>query len=205
MQAFPTDHPIKVGNGPICLVLCEWARTQSGETGTNPNPDPKPALRPISDGITTSTMVSVRRSTMTAPEEEGIRTSDIVASILKSVTEVPGPGPKTTTGPFPSSSSSPTFSPTHSPISFPQHHRRPPASQISIFVIGGIVGLALLLGAAWLITRQIRRVKARLNVHTQGVHRDREREVFENEGGKGVPELGRRGVGSLAKGEGERV
>ena len=145
-QAFPTDAPIQVGNGPICIVFCEWALVQ---------PDLMPALRPISDGTSTTTMMSVRKSTMTAGE-----------------------------------SSLPTTFP--DPHHHQNHHPQPTPGQFLGFVVGGIIGLALLLGMAWLITRQIRRVKSKLNKHTQGVHRDLEREIYERDGGKGVPEIGER-------------
>ncbi|KAL8937222.1 MAG: hypothetical protein Q9216_004531, partial [Gyalolechia sp. 2 TL-2023] len=57
MQAFPTDHPVQVGDGPICIVLCEWARVQQAGSG---DLRPEAPLRPISDDATmmTSTMVS---------------------------------------------------------------------------------------------------------------------------------------------------
>lgn len=74
----------------------------------------------------------------------------------------------------------------------PPPQLKPHTGRIVGFAVSGLVGLTFLLGAAWLMTRQIRRMKAKLNPHTMGVHRDREREIFDNDGGKGIPELGDR-------------
>ncbi|KAL9037249.1 MAG: hypothetical protein Q9214_005783, partial [Letrouitia sp. 1 TL-2023] len=68
----------------------------------------------------------------------------------------------------------------------------PPA--VALAVIGSMLGLLLLLGVAWLITREVRKWKARRNERTQGVHlrtewqmeqieRDMEMQRREREGG----------------------
>lgn len=139
--------------------------------------------------------ILTHKSTMTAAPEEGATvTGDVVASILKSVyggsPTAPNTPLDTSLSPPPSS---PSISPSLAPSATPPITQHPHHSQkLSIFIASGVLGLALLLGCAWLITRQIRKVRAKLNPHTQGVHRDREREVWEMEGGRGVPEMGDR-------------
>ncbi|KAL9614101.1 MAG: hypothetical protein Q9167_001386 [Letrouitia subvulpina] len=67
-------------------------------------------------------------------------------------------------------------------------------SAVALTVIGSMLGVLLLLGAAWLITREVRKWKARRNERTQGVHlrtewqleqieRDMEMQRREREGG----------------------
>ncbi|KAI4247773.1 MAG: hypothetical protein L6R40_001359 [Gallowayella cf. fulva] len=161
--AFPTDAAVPVGAGPICIVYCDWAKMQNaGETF-------RPAIRPAS--VMKSTMMSVSRATMTADAPS----SSSSLSLQTSSTSI-------------------TFSsaqPTSSPL-LQSYHRpnRPSAGEITGIVITGLAGLALLAVVAWLITRKIRNVRAKLNKHNQGVHRDREREIYERDGGKGVPEMG---------------
>ncbi|KAL8726932.1 MAG: hypothetical protein Q9181_005879 [Wetmoreana brouardii] len=182
-SGFPTDAPVPVGAGPICIVYCEWARMQnSGKThATTQTPDPSPslmpAIRPTSDSMTTSTMMSVSKSTI-----------DISVSPILSLV-IPTPSPSLTISPPPIISvatDSPRF--TCPPVS-----HKPNTASITGFALAGLFGLAVLLGLAWLITRQIRRVKAKLNKRTMGVHRDLEREIHERNGGRGIPEMGRSG------------
>ncbi|KAL8798366.1 MAG: hypothetical protein Q9182_006730 [Xanthomendoza sp. 2 TL-2023] len=79
-------------------------------------------------------------------------------------------------------------SPTQTP-----HHHLSPAPKTTTIILASIASLALLLTAAYLLTRKIRSLRAKLNPRNQGVQRDREREIFEQEGGgKGVPEMGGR-------------
>ncbi|KAL8653839.1 MAG: hypothetical protein Q9210_001869 [Variospora velana] len=166
LQAFPTDRPVQVGSGPVCIVFCEWARLQSGDLDRPMRP-----LRPIiSDGeegmMTTSTMVSMHKSTITGEM-----------------------APMSMTQSMPLALSSATPSPSKQ-----QQHKPHPTTHIIAFVFTGLLAFALLLAIVWLVTRQIRKIKARLNPHTMGVHRDRARELYEQDGGKGIPEMGTRGV-----------
>ncbi|KAL8802999.1 MAG: hypothetical protein Q9200_006388 [Gallowayella weberi] len=73
----------------------------------------------------------------------------------------------------------------------PTNHRptRLSNSETAGIAIASTSALALLL-TAWLLTRKIRNVRAKLNTRNQGVARDREREIYEQGGGKGVPEIG---------------
>ncbi|KAL8827611.1 MAG: hypothetical protein Q9170_006949 [Blastenia crenularia] len=186
-QAFPTDRPVQVGNGPICIVSCEWARLHwvdiVGEMGDfdspPPHSSPMPALRPISDEMTTSTTISMHKPTTTAAEPSMVTSARM--SVSKSVMLASESGTST----FLTPTSPPIVSATPSP-----HHGGPPAARVVGLTVVGIASLALLLGVAWIITRKIRRVKAKLNVRTKGVHRDREREIYENDGGRGIPEFG---------------
>ncbi|KAL8704546.1 MAG: hypothetical protein Q9201_002281 [Fulgogasparrea decipioides] len=194
-SGFPTDAPVPVGAGPICIVYCEWARMQnSGKTyATNhtPNPSPglMPAIRPTSDSMTTSTMISVSKSTI------DMSVSTTLSSMISTTS------PSLTTSP-PLIVSIPTDSPFLAP---PPALHRPSAGRITGFALAGLFGLAVLLGLAWLITRQIRKVKAKLNKRTMGVHRDLEREIHERDGGRGIPEMGRSGGRGLFDGEPEAV
>ncbi|KAL9009869.1 MAG: hypothetical protein Q9173_005143 [Seirophora scorigena] len=175
LQAFPTDLPVQVGDSPVCIVFCDWARLQNEEFENRP-------LRPISEGmkkttsssttmsVLESTMISVHRSTMTG-----------------STTAMAQKSPQ-----LPAVSAAAAFSPSAAAATATPSQQHHPAGHIVAFAVGGLIGLVLLLGAAWLIARQIRKVKAKLNPHTMGVHRDRAREIWEEDGGKGIPEIGGR-------------
>ncbi|KAI4161696.1 MAG: hypothetical protein LQ342_004704 [Letrouitia transgressa] len=70
---------------------------------------------------------------------------------------------------------SPTPLPASAATSEPIPHRisqhrslSPPA--VALAVIGSMLGLLLLLGAGWLITREVRKWRARRNKRTHGVH-----------------------------------
>ncbi|KAL8985194.1 MAG: hypothetical protein Q9177_004497 [Variospora cf. flavescens] len=170
LQTFPTDLPVQVGSGPVCIVFCEWARLQNEDLERHPM---RP-LRPImSEGMmTTSTMMSVHKSTITGEMASmSMTTQSMPLAISSAATHSPSPSTQ-------------------------QQHKlhAHPTTHIVAFVFSGLLGLALLLAIAWLVTRQIRKIKARLNPHTMGVHRDRARELYEQDGGKGVPEMGARGV-----------
>ncbi|KAI4257264.1 MAG: hypothetical protein L6R35_007491, partial [Caloplaca aegaea] len=167
--AFPTDLPVQVGSGPVCIVFCGWARLQNEDLERRPM---RP-LRPImSEGMmTTSTMMSVYKSTITGQVANPM---SMTQSIPLAMSSAATPSPS-------------TQQQQHKPQSHPTTH-------IIAFVFSGLLGLALLLAIAWLVTRHIRKIKARLNPHTMGVHRDRARELYEQDGGKGIPEMGARGV-----------
>ncbi|KAL8683231.1 MAG: hypothetical protein Q9224_006704 [Gallowayella concinna] len=159
--AFPTDAAIPVGPGPICIVHCDWAKMQNaGETLF------RPAIRPTSVDemmMTTSTMMTVSKATMTVDDDDVTSTSS-------------------------SSTTRTSAQPTSSSPPFPPH--RLSAADTAGIIVCGLAGLALLLVAIWFIVRKIRNVRARLNQRNQGVLRDREREIYEQDGGKGIPEIG---------------
>ncbi|KAI4114569.1 MAG: hypothetical protein LQ345_004670 [Seirophora villosa] len=174
LQAFPTDLPVQVGDGPVCIVFCDWARLQNEEFENRPLRAISEAMKKTTGSSTTmsvlkSTMMSVHRSTITSSTPTTTQQSPAMSFAAAA-----------------SSASAPT------PTATPSQQHSHPASHIVGFAASGVLGLALLLGAAWLITRWIRKVRAKLNPHTMGVHRDRAREIWEEDGGKGIPEMGGR-------------
>ncbi|KAL8663890.1 MAG: hypothetical protein Q9202_003439 [Teloschistes flavicans] len=168
---FPTDAAIPVGAGPICIVQCQWVREQNANGEAT-----------ASERMSASTMMSVSRSTM---------------DISIPTTSAPSPTTRTTIiGSITLELPKPTLPPSSS-----NQHPHPSAGQVTGIVFGSLASLALLLAGAWLIMRKIRQVRARLNKHNQGVHRDWERGVWEAQGGDGVPELGGRKAEGAKGGE----
>ncbi|KAL8872186.1 MAG: hypothetical protein Q9174_002139 [Haloplaca sp. 1 TL-2023] len=178
---FPTDAPVVVGKGPVCIVFCEWAeRQERGEDDDDDNkPQSKTDLTSSSSSTTGDTMATTTIST-----------------IIGSITLTLPPG-HTPTKPFPHQTLGYMTTPTPGATPSPSASKTDKLSPVSIFGIatGVLAGLALVLGVAWLITRKVRQVKAKLNVHNRGVHRDFEREVYAMENGVGVPEMGKHVTG----------
>ncbi|KAL8730752.1 MAG: hypothetical protein Q9166_003822 [cf. Caloplaca sp. 2 TL-2023] len=169
--AFPTDAAIPIGDGPICIVFCEWAKMMNGEETM------RPAIRPTSVEVVRSTMMIVSKATMTM---------DVSSTLTSSSKEtLPSATPIMWTSTAVTRASIPTSMPSSS-----HHQHRLSAGGIAGITVAGVAGLALIFVVAWLITHKVRQVKAKLNKHTQGVHRDHEREVYELGGGKGIPEMG---------------
>ncbi|KAI4187660.1 MAG: hypothetical protein LQ348_004057 [Seirophora lacunosa] len=178
LQAFPTDLPVQVGDGPVCIVFCDWARLQNEEFENRPLQAISEAMKKTTSSSSSATM-SVLKSTMMS-----VHRSTITGSTPTTTQQ----SPAMSFAAAASSASTPTATATATPS---QQHSHP-ASHIVGFAVSGVLNLALLLGAAWLVTRWIRKVRAKLNPHTMGVHRDRAREIWEEDGGKGIPEMGGR-------------
>ncbi|KAL8714748.1 MAG: hypothetical protein Q9220_001261 [cf. Caloplaca sp. 1 TL-2023] len=146
--SFPTNAPVQVGAGPVCIVHCDWARMYMPGFSSN-----------TSSPLTTSTSI-VTTSTLT--------------STISTLSSTPLPQ---------------------------QSHSHPQTIRVVGFTTIGVASAALVAVAVWLITRKVRQVRARLNQHTMGVHRDLEREEWEMQGGVGVPECAPAVVTGMGRGE----
>lgn len=102
------------------------------------------------------TVKSTVKSTVfvTKTETESKTVSQVVPT---TVTVTPAPSPASAV----SSEAIPHRTSQHEPLS---------PSAVALAVIGSMLGLLLLLGAGWLITREVRKWRARRNERTQGVH-----------------------------------
>ncbi|KAL8964356.1 MAG: hypothetical protein Q9183_004509 [Haloplaca sp. 2 TL-2023] len=177
---FPTDAPVVVGEGPVCIVFCEWAERQQ-----NSDEDDSSELESVTD------LTPPIRPT--AGDTMAMRVT--ITSIISSTTiHLPGPAPTKpyASTPLPTQTLGYISTPTATPSS---HAQKFSSAEIAGIVVSALAGLALVLAVAWLITRKVRQVKARLNIRMRGVHRDLEREIYAMENGIGVPEMGKHVTG----------